>query len=402
MTEPAKERIVSVVLPALNEESGIREVLEGLRLARQQVLEKSASVAEVEILVVDDGSTDATAEVAESVEGVRVLRQATNGGYGHAIKAGFAACEGDWLVFLDADGTYPPAFLLDLVLEMESTGAEIILGSRLAGARSEMPLVRRTGNLFFARLLSWITGRTITDTASGMRILRRDVLDRLDPLPDGLNYTPAMSTSALHRLVDIREIPMAYDERVGGSKLNPVTDGLRFLWTILRTAHRYNPLKMFGLLGVLLLAIAAGLGVGPLAYYIQVQRVEDWEIYRLVTVEVLGVAGVNLIFFGAVSNIVMAATHRLPPFRNSLLGRLLLRPFVIRYLWLLGLGLMIGAVVLNLEGLYTFFTIGKVYLHWSYTLTGSMLFLLGLSLTLWGSLVRVVDAARLSPEQDRE
>ena len=381
-----------MVLPALNEEGAIGDVLRRLRATGDSVERASAGVARVQILVVDDGSTDRTAEVAGAVAGVDVLKLEQNRGYGGALKAGFEKADGEWLAFLDADNTYPPEFLSDLVDSMIETDADIILGSRLAGAKSRMPAVRRAGNLFFARLLSWITGRTITDTASGMRIFKRGVLERLPRLPDGLDFTPAMSTSAMHERLDIREIPMAYDERAGASKLNPVTDGLRFLWTILRTAHRYNPLKVFGLIGLVLIVVGIGYGVGPLAYYIQVQRVEDWAIYRLVAVIVLLVSGVNILFFGVVANVVLAATHRMPPFRNSLPARLLLRPFVLRHLWILGTLLMLSAVLLNHEGLYSYLTVGKVSIHWSYVLTGCMLFLLGLSLLLWGSLVRSVEA----------
>jgi hypothetical protein len=253
-----------------------------------------------------------------------------------------------------------------------------------------MPLVRRVGNVFFARLLSWLTERSITDTASGMRIFKRDVLAQLAPLPTGLHFTPAMSTAALHQRLDIREIPMPYDQRVGASKLNPVIDGLRFLAIILGTAHRYNPLKLFGLLGLLLLAVGVGFGIGPIAYYASVQRVEDWAIYRLLAVVVALVAGINLIFFGAVANVVLAATHRLPPFRNSLLGRLLLRPALLRQGWWLGMLLMLAAVALDWRGIWSYLTTGQVFTHWSYVVTGAMLFLLGLSFALWGSLVRTV------------
>jgi glycosyltransferase involved in cell wall biosynthesis len=390
MSETHEKVVVSVVIPALNEEKGIGEVLNRLCEAGSSVKRDFPSIDEVEIMVVDDGSTDRTAEVAESVEGVKVLKLAKNRGYGGALKAGFAEAKGAWLVFLDADGTYPPEFLGDLVKAMLDTDADIILGSRMSGADSQMPMVRRAGNLFFARLLSWITGRTINDTASGMRIFKKSILARLGRLPDGLDLTPAMSTSALHERLDIREIPMAYEERAGASKLNPVTDGLRFLWTILRTAHKYNPLKVFGLIGVFLIGLGVVYALGPLLQYFQVQRIEEWAIYRLSAVVVLVVSGVNIVFFGVVANVVLAATHRMPPFRNSILARILLRPFFIRYLWLLGLLMMIGAIVLNYQGLYSYIFTGTVTLHWSYVLTGSMLFLLGLSLMLWGSLMRAV------------
>jgi glycosyltransferase involved in cell wall biosynthesis len=381
---------LSIVLPALNEERAIEDVLRRLIAVRARLAAEHPWLVSIEILVVDDGSTDRTAALAESLEGVRVLRHPSNRGYGAAIKSGFAAASGDWLAFLDADGTYPPEFLGDLVEHLATTGADIVLGSRMQGLRSGMPPVRRIGNLFFARLLSWLTGRSISDTASGMRLLTRAALSRLDRLPDGLDFTPAMSASALHRLIDIREIPMAYDERVGGSKLNPVTDGLRFLWTIVRTAHRYNPLKIFGLLGMLLVLVGIGYGIEPVRYYLAARRVEDWEVYRLMVVVVSLVAGANIIFFGLVANVILGAVYRIPPYRNSLLARLLLRRGVLRWLWLLGIALMLSAVWLNHEGLATYLSSGQVFLHWSYVVTGSLLFLLGLSLALWGSLVRVL------------
>ncbi|MBW1807139.1 MAG: glycosyltransferase [Deltaproteobacteria bacterium] len=402
MSEANEKTVVSVVIPALNEENGIGEVLRRLFEAGACVTRDFPSVGEVEIMVVDDGSTDRTAEVAEAVEGVKVLKLAKNLGYGGALKAGFAEARGNWLVFLDADGTYPPEFLVDLVKAMLESDADIILGSRMSGADSQMPVVRRAGNLFFARLLSWITGRTISDTASGMRIFKKSVLERLGRLPDGLDLTPAMSTAALHERMDIREIPMAYEERAGASKLNPVTDGLRFLWTILRTAHKYNPLKIFGFIGLVMIVIGVGYGIGPLAYYFEVQRVEDWAIYRLVLVMMLVVSGVNVIFFGVMANVILAAGHRMPPFRNSLLARLLLQPFVIRHLWLMGVVLMFLAIGLNYEGLYTYLTSQKVFIHWSYVLTGAMLFFLGLSLVLWGSLVRVLEDRDNSSSQRKK
>jgi len=388
--DTAVKHVVSVVIPALNEERGIRQVLEQLLQAGRKVRQRFPGVQEVEILVVDDGSTDGTAALARQVERVRVISHERNRGYGAALKTGFAAARGDWLVFLDADGTYPPEFLVDLVKAMDRDDADIILGSRLAGATSRMPLTRRVGNTLFAHLLSWITGRRITDTASGMRIFKKEILPRLGLLPDGLDFTPAMSTAALHEGLDIREIPMSYDERAGRSKLNPVTDGLRFLFTILGTAHRYNPLKVFGTLGLLMLGLALAYGTGPLVRYLEVGRVEEWAIYRLAAVMVLAVAGVNVICFGAVANLLLAAARGVAPFRNSVLGRLLVRPAFMKRLWLIGLLLGLGAVALNHRGLYSYLTRGTVDLHWSYLLAGAMLFLLGLSLMLWGSLVRAV------------
>jgi glycosyltransferase involved in cell wall biosynthesis len=387
---PTHAITLSVIIPALNEERGIGAVLQRLQATARDIPQQFPFVSSVEILVVDDGSTDRTAEVASGVPGVHVLRLERNRGYGGALKAGFSQAQGEWLAFLDADGTYPPEFLPHLVRLMSEENADIVLGSRMAGERSGMPLVRKVGNSFFAALLSWITGQRVTDTASGMRLFRRDVLHVLDPLPDGLNLTPAMTASAMHRQLAIREIPMPYDERVGGSKLRVIQDGLRFLWTILRSMHRYNPMRVFGLLGALLMLVALIYSGELVRQHVMLGQLEDWAIYRLMAVNVALVSGFNLVFFGAVANVVLAATHRIPLFRNGLLAWLLLRPRLLQNSWWFGLLAMGGAAWLTREGLYTYLTMGKVFIHWSYLLVGALLFELGLSMALWGSLVHAV------------
>ena len=128
----------------------------------------------------------------------------------------------------------------------------------MAGAESEMPLVRRIGNLIFANLVSLVSRQKITDSASGMRVIRREVLPQLYPLPDGLNFTPVMSTRALHEKIVMREVPIRYRERVGRSKLNVVRDGVRYLRTIVWTALYYNPVRILGSLGL----AAGGSGCG--------------------------------------------------------------------------------------------------------------------------------------------
>ena len=130
----------------------------------------------------------------------------------------------------------------------------------MAGADSEMPLVRRVGNLFFASLLNLVGCASISDSASGQRVLRREVLPQLYPLPDGLNFTPAMSTRALHENIKMVEVPIPYKERLGRSKLSVVHDGLRFLHAIVWTSLTYNPVRIFGGVGLLLLLMGVLLG----------------------------------------------------------------------------------------------------------------------------------------------
>ena len=147
----------------------------------------------LELIVVDDGSKDRTPEIVRSIAGARLVQHPHNKGYGAALKTGFQAATGDLLAFLDADGTYPPEYFPALCQEMIK-GADVVVGSRRSGASSEMPMVRRLGNFIWSSLLSLIAGQRVADPASGMRVFRCDVLECLFPLPDGLNFTPVMST----------------------------------------------------------------------------------------------------------------------------------------------------------------------------------------------------------------
>jgi glycosyltransferase involved in cell wall biosynthesis len=192
--------ILSVVIPAYNEENGIAEI--ACRVLSVEPDLKKAGVDQLELLVVDDGSKDRTAEVASNIPGVNLVRHLQNKGYGAALKTGFSKAKGELIGFLDADGTYPPEYFPQLC-RAALNGTDLVIGSRMAGEESRMPLTRRIGNLFFATLLTVLGRQKVTDSASGMRVFKREILERIYPLPDGLNLTPVMSTRALHEGINI-------------------------------------------------------------------------------------------------------------------------------------------------------------------------------------------------------
>ena len=130
---------LSVVIPAYNEEDGIEEI--ALRVLAVKPALSEVGVDDLELIVVDDGSQDRTAEIAGSIEGVRLISQ-ENKGYGGALKTGFTKANGELIGFLDADGTYPPEYFPQLwVVAIE--GADLVIGSRRAGEESHMPMTRR-------------------------------------------------------------------------------------------------------------------------------------------------------------------------------------------------------------------------------------------------------------------
>ena len=127
----------------------------------------------LELIVVDDGSKDRTAQIIAATPGVRLVQHPHNRGYGAALKSGFNAATGELLGFLDADGTYPPEHLPELC-KAALEGADIVVGSRRSGASSEMPAVRKLGNFIWSNLLTLIAGQRVMDPASGMRIFHRE------------------------------------------------------------------------------------------------------------------------------------------------------------------------------------------------------------------------------------
>ena len=219
--------LLSIVIPALNEEDAIGATVGRCLEARSRIAEE-AGLSGVEVLVVSDGSSDRTEEIALGYPDVTVLTFERNRGYGAAIKTGWEHARGELLGFLDADGTCDPAVFVGLCRAVRN-GADVALGSRM-GQDSQMPAVRILGNKLFAWMLGLLSRRVVQDTASGMRVVRRSALPDLYPLPDGLHFTPAMSARALlEEKLTLVEVPMPYAERVGRSKLSVVRDGVRFL-----------------------------------------------------------------------------------------------------------------------------------------------------------------------------
>jgi glycosyltransferase involved in cell wall biosynthesis len=373
---------LSVVIPALNEEHGIDAILQRV-LAQREALDE-AGIHELEVIVVDDGSKDGTADRIRTYADVRLIQHPVNRGYGAALKTGFNAATGDLLAFLDADGTYPPESFPTLCKAVDEHDADLIVGSRMLSGESEMPLVRRIGNTIFATMLSVVGSRRISDSASGMRVFRRESLSTLYPLPDGLDFTPAMSTRAVYEGLKMVEVPIPYKERVGRSKLNPLKDGIRFLRSILWTALLYDPQRFFGTMGLAMLAVAFLLGLGPSLFYLQNRHLQEDMIYRLFAVLILSVAGVNLLAFGVTCQEILG----LLPARR--------RPStVVPRLWrgkLAGLGVLmvVAGAVLMIPAALEWIATRQIVSHWSYFAAGGTLILMGLGLATWFVLLLIL------------
>jgi len=384
----SERQTLSIIIPAYNEEDGIADIIERV-LSIRPALERLD--ADLELIVVDDGSRDTTAEIVRRYPEVCLVQHRTNHGYGAALKTGFARAQGAWLGFLDADGTYPPEHFPALLTAGREQGADLVIGSRMSGSESQMPLSRRVGNLFFATLVSLVGNQRISDSASGMRLIRREVLARLYPLPDGLNFTPVMSTRAIHEGLTMIEVPIPYAERVGSSKLTIVGDGVRFLQSIVWTALSYNPVRILGAIGVACVALAALIGLILVAVRLQgVTELGTWGAFALFAAQVLAVAGVSVFSLGATFNYLVSLFYR-EPVRQGLFGRPIFDPPLDRQFGWLGLLATLGGLVAAGVSLGLGLSGWPVSRLWLYLLASAMLILVGVQLMISWVVMRVLE-----------
>jgi len=380
--------VLSIVIPAYNEEKGIAEI--AARVLSIESALKKVGVEQLELLVVDDGSKDRTAKVAAGIQGVSLIRHPQNKGYGAALKTGFSKASGELIGFLDADGTYPPEYFPQLC-RVALNGTDLVIGSRMAGEDSKMPFTRRVGNLFFANLLTLLGRQKVTDSASGMRVFKREILEHIYPLPDGLNLTPVMSTRAVHEGINIKEIPIPYRERVGRSKLSVIRDGRIFMQSMLWTVLSYNPVRILGLLGL------GGLGIASIVFlwilYVKLHGVttlNPWGVAALFLALISTVAGVNLFALGITFNYLVALFYK-KPIRQGLFGKPIFKtPLDKQFGWmgllavLAGLTIGVVALALGIRG----WEIGRL---WFYMVGSALIFLVGVQLVVYWLLLRILE-----------
>ena len=279
--------MISIVIPAKNEAAALESLLPRLRAAQPSA----------EILVVDDGSSDATALICAS-HAVSVLRQPYSMGNGAAIKRGTRAARGETIVFMDGDGQHDPADIGRLVAKIDD-GFDLVVGARDWGGQAGVG--RGLANTFYNWLASKMTGHRVADLTSGFRAARADKFrEFLHLLPNGFSY-PTTSTMAFFRSAyPVAYVPIKAAQRVGKSHIKPLRDGLRFLLIIFKIATLYSPLKLFVPASVLFFL----LGLGNYLYTF-------FTMHRLTNMSVLLFSASVIVFLiGLISEQITALTYR--------------------------------------------------------------------------------------------
>ncbi len=353
-----------IAVPAYNEEEAIAATVASCLEARAEII-ANTPVTVVEISVVSDGSTDGTvAAVRPFTDRVSLIVFPSNRGYGAAIQEAWRRSDAELLGFLDADGTCDPRAFAPLCRALLVEEADIAVGCRIHPS-SQMPALRRFGNRVFAALLTFFSGGRVRDTASGMRVVRREVVPRLQPLPDGLHFTPAMTARALigHN-ARITEVEIPYEERTGESKLRVLADGLRFLRVILEASFLYRPSRPLALVGGAGLLAALLLMATPVLHYLRERNVAEWMIYRFIVAQFLALAGCLLIASAHLSaRIVQLVLRRQVPVgrTTAFVGAILMS----RLFWLLPVTLLVAGGALVFSSFVELVETGATYEHWS-------------------------------------
>ena len=278
--------MISVVIPAHNEEKAIGTVLDELI----EVLEGQA----YEIIVVDDGSTDNTAKIAQEKDYVKLIQHPYNKGYGAAIKTGIKNATNDLILIIDGDGSYPVKAIPELLKEADQYN--MVVGAR-TGEEVKIQLYRRPAKWFLSKLANYLSETKIPDLNSGMRLFRREDIEKFSNiLPNKFSFTTTMTLAYHTTGLLVKYVPINYYKRAGKSKIKPFKDGFNFIMLIFRTITYFNPLKVF---------LPVGFAFFAAAIFVFLYSAFFLGRFMDVTTIVLVVAAIQTVLFGLLADLVV-------------------------------------------------------------------------------------------------
>ena len=238
--------MISVVLPVYNEEEGIKEIVNNIK----DVMDSY----KCEIIAVDDGSKDNSGKILDGIDGIKVIHNPYNLGYGASIKTGIRAAKGDWILIVDSDGTYPVKAIPELIHYTKEY--DMVVGARTK-KNVKVPLLRRPAKLFLGALANFLTGRKIADFNSGLRIFKKDIaIEFFHLFPSGFSFTTTLTLACLTNDYTVKYVPIDYYKRKGASTINPLKDFIGFTALIFRIVTYFRPFRMFSSIAFALFLIA--------------------------------------------------------------------------------------------------------------------------------------------------
>ncbi len=247
---------VTVIVPCYNEENIVAETV------AQIVQTMNATHRPYELIMVDDGSSDGTADALQTCAhepAVKYIRNQRNRGYGYSLKRAVNQAKYELIVITDADGTYPNERIGELVDMMDEV--DMVVGARV-GAKVNIPLIRKPAKWAITQLASYLAEYKIPDLNSGLRVMKKSLIKRfMSLLPDGFSFTSTITLSLLTHGYDVKYVPINYAKRIGKSSIRPIRDTLNFLHLIVRTVMYFKPLKIFVPVSVAMFMMAIAVAI---------------------------------------------------------------------------------------------------------------------------------------------
>ncbi len=238
--------LASIIVPAFNEEEGIDRVI-------KELISLDGSY---ELIIINDGSTDRTAEIAGDHPEVRLITHDRNLGYGTSLRTGIRNSSSDIVIITDADNTYPNDKIDEITDLLKQENLDMVVGSRTS-KHVKIPLIRRPAKWCINKLANYLSGTAIPDLNSGLRAMKKEVVERfIRILPNGFSFTTTITLAMLTNNYNVKYIPINYAQRKGRSKIRPIRDTLNFIQLVIRTVMYFNPLKIFVPLSLLLVIFA--------------------------------------------------------------------------------------------------------------------------------------------------
>ena len=290
-----------VVVPAFNEGDRITDTVRALR----STLHDLPVVDDSRVYVVDDGSADMTGNLAEEAGADRVIRHQLNQGLGAAVRTGLEAAYldgADIAVKFDADLQHDPADIAALVQPILDDEADVVYGNRFERIEYRMPIGRRLGNFLFTRLMRWLTGWNIIDAQPGILAVDRVYLEQFH-LPGDYNYTQQILLDAYHKGMRFATVPVTFRKRETGRSFISIKYPFKVLPQIFWMTVGLRPMRVFGALGLLLMATAAGVAAWEFSRFVWGDGVKPIEHVNVVLGTSL--AGLQTFFFGVIAQLIV-------------------------------------------------------------------------------------------------
>jgi len=279
---------ISVIVPVYNEEEILSSVMRELKEAM------SSSSYGYEIIAVDDGSEDGSSKILDNIEGIRVIHNTANLGYGASLKRGIKEAKGEYILTIDADGTYPAQSIPSLINQMDQY--DMVVGAR-TGKHVKIPFFRMPAKKFLSVLANFLSGRKIPDLNSGLRIFRKNIaLEFFHLLPHGFSFTTTITLAALTNDYSVKFITIDYFKRKGKSSIHPIKDTVNFVSLIIRIIVYFRPLRFFIPISMLLFLSS----IFVWAY--------GWFLFHTLfssTIVILGVASIQIALFGLIADLIV-------------------------------------------------------------------------------------------------